>query len=329
MKILYVHRAKNIDRHSFEELFSSIEAELKKDVSIINYYQNLNISFFANISSIKKIDCDIIHLTGGLGFYAPFLPKRKTILTIHDTNHFEFDLKGLKKWIFGWLFFKAPSFFVTKITTVSNLTKNNLIHFFNIPNNKIIVIPNCYSNEFKTVIKKSLSEPIKILQIGTKSNKNIPRLIKAIQNLNVELTIIGKLNSNLITLLTEKKINYVNKFNLTRKEMFQEYIKTDIVAFVSLNEGFGMPIIEANAIGRIVISSNHSPMTEVANKTAFFVDPLKIDEIRAGILQLIDDSNLRSHLIDCGIKNAQLYTQNIVAEKYKGLYIKTISEFSK
>jgi len=325
MKILYIHRAKNKNRHSFEELFRSINSVLSKEFTIINYYQNEEISTFANIKVIKKIDCDIIHLTGGLGYYTPFLPKRKTILTIHDTNHYEFDLKGLKKWLFGWLFFKMPSLFVAKLTTVSQHTKNNLIRFFNIDEQKIKVIPNCYPAEFKPVIKNDFSNPIKVLQIGTKPNKNIPRLIEAIHELDVELTIIGKLSTELKNILTKYKINFVNKVNLSREEMQKEYTNCDIVAFISLHEGFGLPIIESNAIGRTVITSNLSSMPEVAGNAAHLVNPHNIEAIKNGFIKLMNENEYRTQLIENGWKNAQLYTPEIIAEQYQLLYTEIIT----
>lgn len=329
MKILLVHRAQNENRHSFEELFNSITKELSKEVSVINYYQNKTISTLANIKAIKKIDCDIIHLTGGLGFYTPFLPKRKTILTIHDTNHYEFDLRGLKKWLFGWMFFKIPSLFVNQLTTVSEHTKHNLIRFFNIDEHKIKVIPNCYPAEFKRVVKDNFSNPVRILQIGTKPNKNIPRLVEAIKELNVELTIIGKLSNELINTLTKYKINFVNKVNLSREEIHQEYIYCDIVAFVSLHEGFGLPIIEANAIGRTVITSNLSSMPEVANKAAHFVNPFAIEDIKNSFNQIINNADYRKSLVENGWENAQLYTSKIVAKKYKNLYTEILTSSAK
>lgn len=325
MKLLFVHRAKNKNRHSFEELFSSISLELSKDVTVINYYQNNAISIFANIKAIKKIDCDIIHLTGGLGFYAPLLPKRKTILTIHDTNHYEFDLKGIKKWMFGWIFFKIPSLFVSKLTTVSEHTKNNLIRFFNIAEHKIKVIPNCYPTEFKPVVKDNFSNPVRILQIGTKANKNILRLIEAIKALNVELTIIGEIPAFLKEKLDISGLTYFNKTNLPRKEIHQEYINCDIVAFISLHEGFGLPIIEAHAIGRTVITSNLSSMPEVANNAAHFVNPLNTEDIKNGFIKLINEKEYRTELIENGWKNAQLYTPEIIAEQYQLLYTEIIT----
>ena len=121
-------------------------------------------------------------------------------------------------------------------------------------------------------------------------------------------------------LSTQQKINFTNKFNLTREDIYTEYINCDIVAFISLHEGFGLPIIEANAIGRAVITSNLSSMPEVAKNAALLVDPYKIEEITAGLIKLIDDDGYRNDLINKGYQNAQNYTPNSIANKYKNLY---------
>ena len=327
MKILFLHRAKSFGGHSFEELFSTIKSSLLSfnTIEVTNFYDKTYTSFWENLKAIKKIKCDVIHITGGVGYYALFLPTAKTVLTIHDTNHYEFDLKGIKKWLYGWIIYNLPIKNVNHVTTVSEHTKNNLIRFFNINEHKIKVIPNCYPAEFKPVVKEDFSNPVRILQIGTKANKNIPQLIKAIKQLNVELTIIGKLNDELKNTLNQHKINFVNKTNLSRSEIYQEYIHTDIVAFVSLREGFGLPIIEANAIGRSVISSNLSSMPEVAGNAAHLVNPHNIEAIKNGFIKLINENEYRTQLIENGWKNAQLYTPEIIAEQYQLLYTEIIT----
>jgi glycosyltransferase involved in cell wall biosynthesis len=55
--------------------------------------------------------------------------------------------------------------------------------------------------------------------------------------------------------------------------VINEYNKSDILAFVSTSEGFGMPILEANAVGRVVVTSNITSMPEVANNAAHYVNP--------------------------------------------------------
>ncbi|MCO6499214.1 MAG: glycosyltransferase family 4 protein [Vicingus serpentipes] len=319
MKIIYLHRAKNFGGFSFEELFSTIKNHLS-NIEIKDFYDKTYPSFWKNLKTIKKMQSDVIHITGGVGYYAIFLPTHKTILTVHDTNHYEFDLKGLKKWIYGWLIYRLPIRNVRYVTVVSEHTKNNLIHFFNIKEKKIKVISNCYPAEFKPNQKTKSSSPFKILQIGTKPNKNINSLIQAIESLNIELTIIGKLSSQLKELLEHHKINYINKFNLTRTEVYQEYVNCDLVAFISLREGFGLPIIEANAVGRTVISSNISSMPEVAKNTALLVNPLDIDEIKKGIIKLMEDENYRQQLIEKGYENAKKYHPEIIAAQYRNLY---------
>jgi glycosyltransferase involved in cell wall biosynthesis len=323
MKILYLNRAKSFGGFSFEELFKTIKSNLT-GCEIEDFYDKTFSSFWKNNQAIRKIKCDVIHITGGIGYYALFLPKKKTILTIHDTNHYEFDLKGFRKWIYGWLIYRLPIMNVKYVTVVSNHTKNNLIRFFGIDETKIKVIPNCFPLEFKENKKEFLSKPTKILQIGTKPNKNLKRLIEAIYQLNVELTIIGKLTHEIIELLKKNEINYVNKSNLTINEIYQAYLDCDIVTFISLREGFGMPIIEANVIGRAIISSNISSMPEVAGISAHLVNPLNTIEIRNGLIKLMEDDDYRRNLIINGLENAKRYNPILISKLYGDLYSEII-----
>ena len=80
--------------------------------------------------------------------------------------------------------------------------------------------------------------------------------------IDCHLRIIGKIDINIQTLLDENKIDYTNAFNLSDNEIIEEYKKCDIVNFPSTHEGFGMPIIEGQAIGRVVLTSDLSPMNQ-------------------------------------------------------------------
>lgn len=320
MKVLYIHRSKRFGGQSFEMLFSSIRESLT-DCETEVFYDKTYPTFYQNILAVQKIKCDVIHITGGVGYYAFFLPSRKTILTFHDTNHYEFDLKGIKKWLYGLLIYKLPSLSVHGVTTVSEHTKKNLIRFFGMSNSKIKVIPNCYPPSFKFAPKETLSNPPRILHIGTKPNKNLPRIIEALKGLNVELVIIGKITEETRRILNERKINYLNKVNITPLEMYKEYVLCDIVEFVSLYEGFGLPIIEANVVGRTVVTSNVSSMPEAAGDVALLVNPTNIFEIREAIVKLLEDENLRKQLVQKGYKNAERYAPSKIASQYKKIYL--------
>ena len=92
------------------------------------------------------------------------------------------------------------------------------------------------------------------------------------------------------------------------------------MVFVSLAEGFGLPILEAQAIGRPVVTSDLSPMRDVAGGAACLVDPRNVDSIRAGIRRVIKDSNYREGLVELGLRNVVQYQPQVVASRYARLY---------
>ena len=319
MKVTFINRSLAFGGFSFETLFKTIKSNLK-EVDYTDFYDKTHNGFFKNLKAVKKISTDVYHITGGLGYYALFLPTKKTILTVHDTNHYEHDLKGLKKWVFGLVFYRIPIRNVKYVTVVSNHTKSRLITLFNVPQEKIKVITNCYPNNFNKKIKAELNSPVNILQIGTKKNKNINLLIESLKGIDASLTIIGKLDVSTKDNLINSKLKYHNKINLSDQEIYTEYCNCDIVSFVSLNEGFGLPIIEANAVGRAILTSNISSMPEVAGNAACLVNPYSSEEIKAGFIKLIEDKAYRESLIANGFENIKRFEPKKIAQDYYNLY---------
>ena len=146
------------------------------------------------------------------------------------------------------------------------------------------------------------------------------RTIQALKGISCHLRIIGKINNNIIDLLKQNKIEYSNDWNLTHEQIVQEYQQADIINFPSLYEGFGMPIIEGQASGRIVITSNISPMKDVAGDGAILIDPFDDKSIKKAYLAVIKDQNLRENIIQKGFSNAKKYT---IKNQYYNIY-KTI-----
>ncbi|MCD6556542.1 MAG: glycosyltransferase, partial [Bacteroidales bacterium] len=158
------------------------------------------------------------------------------------------------------------------------------------------------------------------LQIGTKANKNLENLIPALEGISCKLTIIGKLSEKQTALLKTHEIDYENHFNLPFLVLLDTYKQADIVTFISTYEGFGVPILEAQASGRPVITSNISPMKEVAGEGALLVNPENPEEITSAFNQLITDAELRKDLIEKGLKNVKKYSAKSVADQYYSLY---------
>ena len=162
----------------------------------------------------------------------------------------------------------------------------------------------------------------RVLLMGTKSNKNIERSILALKGLQLEAIIIGKLDKNQKRMLKDHSISYVNYEKLSFKEVTECYKKSDILCFPSLYEGFGMPIIEAQAVGRPVLTSNSGAMREVAGKAAYLADPYDVEDIRAGILKIINEKLYREGLISCGFDNVKRFSLNRTIKSYVSLYEK-------
>ena len=116
------------------------------------------------------------------------------------------------------------------------------------------------------------------------------------------------------------KIEYSSAANLSVDEMVKEYINCDLCTFVSTYEGFGLPIVEAQATGRPVVTSNILSMPEVAGEAACLVDPFNVSSIRAGILKVINDSVYRDWLVQCGFENVKRFRPETIAKQYINVY---------
>jgi len=320
MKVVFVYRKQQPDAFSIEELFRTIANELRKYIEIVEYEVGSRSDIFRDARALRAMKADVYHITGDINYFSLFLPRKKTVLTIHDIGHYLFGLKGIKKTIYKWIWLSLPIFLVKLVTCISAETEKNIKKNFRISSSKIILIQNCYSPLFKSVAKKFDKNCPIILQVGTKPYKNVPRLINALKSVKCRLVLIGKIDNAISIALENAKLDYSNRFNITHDELVREYFSCDIVSFVSIGEGFGVPIIEAQAVGRPLLTSNISPLREVAGSGACLVDPLDVDAIYSGIRRLIDDESYRLDIVEKGRINAENYSPAVVAKEYLSVY---------
>ena len=114
----------------------------------------------------------------------------------------------------------------------------------------------------------------RILQVGTAAHKNIERVAAALEGRRCKFVIIGKLTQSQLVALESNRIDYENHVGISRAALVGQYQKCDMVMFPSLYGGFGLPILEAQAVGRPVITSNLYSMPEVGGKGAYYVESL-------------------------------------------------------
>ena len=114
--------------------------------------------------------------------------------------------------------------------------------------------------------------------------------------------------------------------NLSLKNVYRQYKLCDILLFSSLYEGFGLPIIEAQAVGRPVVTTNYGSMKEISNGSACLVNPKDPSSIYAGIEKIIKNKKYRDYLVAKGFKNVERYKAEKIGRDYVNLYKKILNK---
>jgi glycosyltransferase involved in cell wall biosynthesis len=279
-----------------------------------------------NLIFLLKRREGVFHVTGHVHYAALVLPRNRTVLTIHDLV-FLHSYSGIKRKVMKWLFLDLPVRRMKWITTVSEKSKNEIVAFTNCDPNKIIVIHNPVDVNFQETKENNLSDFPILLFLGTKPNKNLECVIAALYKLKIHLRIIGDLSKKQIQLLEKFSIPYSSVSNISDEELIKEYTNCDVVLFPSIYEGFGLPIVEGFCSGRPVITSNLSPMKDIASGAASLVDPNSIASIRKGVIEIITNKILYSECIKKGLEISKFYASKNITEQYNTVWSKILSDY--
>ena len=231
-------------------------------------------------------------------YVLPALTPSRTVVTIHDCIHLMFP-EYLRHRL-GYAFARASLYTAAhksdRIFTVSEQSKRDILKFFNVPPDKIVVTPNAIDDRFSvppseehvvnTRERYQLSHSYLLYVGNIKPHKNLERLIEAFHLVRqqgrseLELIIIGDEISKLQSLRRA-----VHKYDIHRYVRFLGYVPDKTLAvlyrlasvfvFPSLYEGFGLPPLEAMASGTPVVTSNVSSLPEVVGDAAVLVDPVQ------------------------------------------------------
>ena len=287
-------------------------------------------SILFNLIFLTRFKNGLFHITGDVHYAILALPKDRTILTIHDLV-FLHTYKGLRRSLLKWIFLDLPVRRAKYITTISEKSKQEILDYTNCNPEKILVIPNPVDPIFSTSTPLPSAglptmvgkfNPATILFLGTKPNKNLELTIAALFGLDVHLRIIGELSRKQKEMLSKFNINYSSDFSISPEQLASEYSNADIILFPSTYEGFGLPVIEGFQAGKPVITSNISPMKEVAGDGALLADPTSIASIRDHVIKLLADQQLQTQLVAAGKEKVKQYQPGFIAEAYQQLWSK-------
>jgi glycosyltransferase involved in cell wall biosynthesis len=322
MKVVQFQRLPNASNHSIERVFASVRsASIGADVEVkVCRFESRGVfKRLYNIVDAALGQGDINHITGDVHYLALLLRKSRTVLTIHDCRGMLWE-SGIRRLLYHLMWLMVPVSRAGVISVISEQTKREVLRYTSCPEAKIRVIPDPVGSEFQPTPKRFRSDRPTILQIGSGRNKNIERLAVAISGLNCKLDVIGPLTANAQLQLVQADVEFEWAADLSDSEVTAKYRNADLITFCSTYEGFGMPIIEANAIGRPVVTSSIEPMASVAGGAACLVDPYDPISIRAGILRVIEDRHYREELVRLGFENAKRFSAEAVAQSYMDVY---------
>ena len=308
---------------SIERVFDTVRAALPPDIEVRvhrNRFHSRGVLRRVFDATLARRHAGAInHVLGDVHYLTWFLPRRGTILTVHDCASLA-RLRGVRRrllWL-GWYW--LPLRRAERVIAISEFTRAELGAWLPRSGAAIEVIPPPLPRGFCPQPARPRGPRLRLLQVGTAENKNLARVISACHGLPVELTIVGALGAAERERLDALGVVFENRVGLDEAALLAEYARSDALIFASTYEGFGLPIIEAQSVGRPVITSRFGAAAETAGGAACLVDPFDTNDIRRGIRRLLEDAEYSASLVRGGFDNAARFAPERVAAAYASLY---------
>jgi|SRR3989344_2239752 len=300
------------------------------------FFRQLLNDYFFYPNKISK-DYDLYHMTNqGTSMYMKYLDKsKKKIVTIHDLVPFT---SMVNKYSFRNIMARKIVRYsknADRIIAISENTKNDIINYLNINEEKISVVYNGISHDVfyprnRNNIRRKLDVDDKIVILHVtidEPRKNIPVILNAFNKLrkdysNAVLIRIGYNRQSTLDLIKELELEkHVKLYPFVEESVLADwYNAADVFVFPSSYEGFGLPPIEAMASGCPVVSSNATSLGEVLGNAALLVNPTDENDLYSKVRKVLDDDKLRKNMINKGIKNAKRFTWRKCAQGTWAVY---------
>ena len=288
-----------------------------------------------------------VHLLHEPHYVLPPATRCRSVVTIHDCIHLMFPqyLPGRLAHLYARTSMWSAVHKSDRILTVSEASKRDILRFFDVPPEKVVVIYNAIDERFLASPDEERMDLIRqryqldhpfLLYVGNiKPHKNLERLIDAFGRVrasglsDLRLVIIGDEISKYPPLRQSVHRHRLDKY--VRFLGFQPY---DTLAafyrlarafvFPSLYEGFGLPPLEAMACGTPVVTSNLSSLPEIAGGAAVLVDPYDPASIADGIRSAVTDEARRQELVTRGLARARDFSWAQSVAAMHGIYMEVL-----
>lgn len=250
------------------------------------------------------------------GYIPPIINRAKYIFTIHDLNHLDRkENSSFSKKIFYETIIKNGCARASYIFTVSEFSKNRILQWSGVSSDKVINVGNGVSSDFSPFGESVDLGFEYLLCVGNrKKHKNELSILYAFKQAKIrndfKLVFTGKPDALMLDIIT--KLDLKDKVHFTgfvsSSYLPKLYRSASALVFPSLYEGFGLPVIEAQASGIPVLTSRSSSLGEVSGGAAILVDPNDIRQITDGIEKIVNDTENNNKLRAAGIENSKRYS---------------------
>ena len=210
------------------------------------------------------------------------------------------------------------------IIAVSEFTASQVSALLNVERSRIRVVPHGVTEPPSGPDREK--KPYILFVGALQIRKNVSRLVEAFESLKEPWRLVlagaptgyraGEILERIAVSSARDRIEVTGYLN--RRQLDELYGQASVFAFPSLDEGFGMPVLEAMAWGVPVVTSAGSALREIASEAAVLIDPTRTDDIREGLRRVIEDQDLRQRLIDAGVSRALRYSwENSLRKTYE------------
>jgi len=281
-------------------------------------------------------------------YVLPPLVRCKSVVTIHDCIHLMFPqyLPSRAALAYARTAIALAARRATRIITVSESSKRDIVRLVEVRPEKIDVIYNAYDERFGVEPREEdvvrvrerfqLNDEFVLYAGNVKPHKNLERLIQAFDLVrqrglhHLKLVIIGDEVSRYASLRRAVHRHQLHKYvrflgYLPEETLAVMYRLAGVFVFPSLYEGFGLPPLEAMASGTPVVTSNVSSLPEVAGDAALLVDPYDPGAIADGIYRVLSDEGVRRDMRRRGLERARQFSWETSVRRIRDIYNEAVS----
>ena len=282
---------------------------------------------------------DVIHSAGYTG---PIASNAARVTTIHDMNYKRHpeDLSVAERAVYS-VIIPLVARKSHRVLTLTMAARADILRWTRARPAKVVVVhhgvrriwPGDPHDDGKRLSDAGVSEPFVLSVAASYPHKNLHRLVSAfpldVANASrVRLVIVGLKGRAhpAVEALSARDQQLIKILGWVDDALLASlYRRSLAVAFPSLYEGFGLPILEAMALGTPVITSNFGAMAEVADDAAELVDPYDVESIRAGLRRVAFDPARRMELGRRGLEHAAQFTWQRCARETLAVYAEAAS----